>query len=209
MTTATTNLAAAEAALLAARDQAARERRASAGEEAGRIRARLTVLKPAYEKLNVTVRVATNRRLDLHYRILNARAQVADWSTPPADLFASAKELGDRRRQAELWRKRLEELTASYSTAADEEGNARRAALAMAAEYGTLQYQFNNYVTIAEGGEPGFPFVGSGLSEGENFLSVPGSLEDYPAVTVPTPGMRRILADGTEPRDERGVWERL
>lgn len=209
LSTATANVAEAEAIWLAAQQQADKERRKAARDEAERIRARLVVLKPACEKMNVTTIVATNRRLDLNYKIVNARAQVADWSAPPADLFVSARELADRKRQSDLWSTRLNELTVSFSEAAQQEGNARRAAMAMAAEYRTLQYQFNNYVTIAEGGEPGFPLIKSSLSSAENFLNVPGSLEDYPAVAVPAPGMRRILADGTEPPDTRSAWERL
>jgi hypothetical protein len=194
LSVATANVAEAEAMLLAAQRQADKQRRESAFNEAQKIRTRVTVLKPVLEELIVAVKVATNGRLDLHYKIVNARAQVADWSTPPADLFVSARELADRKRQADLWSARLNELTVSFSEATQQEGNARRAALAMAAEYRTLQYQFNNYVTIAEGGEPGFPIVKGGLNTAENFLNVPGSLEDYPAVTVPAPGMKRIQA---------------
>jgi hypothetical protein len=192
LTAVTANVAEAEANLLAAQRQADKQRRESAFNEAQKIRTRVTVLKPVLEELIVTVQVATNRRLDLHYKIVNARAQVADWSAPPADIFAGARELADRKRQADLWSTRLNELAVSFSEATQQEGNARRAALAMAAEYRTLQYQFNNYVTIAEGGEPGFPFVKGGLDMAENFLSIPGSLEDYPAVVVPAPGARRI-----------------
>lgn len=207
--TATQNVSMAEAGLLAAQREADGVRRKAARDEAAKIRTRLIVLKPALEEMIVTVKVATNRRLELHYKIVSARAQAADWSTPPDDLFASPRECADRKRQAELWSKRLGELTVGYSEAAEQEGNSRREALAMTAEYRTLICSYNNYVTIAEGGEPGFPLVKSGLRAAENFLIVPGSLEDYPAVTVPAPGMRRILADGTEPPDLRGVWERL
>lgn len=206
----TANVAEAEAQLLAAQQQADKARRKAAAQEAARIRARIIILRPVLEELAVTVRVWTNRRLDFHYKVLDARAQVADWTKPPSDLFASDKEKADRKRQAALWLKRLEELAASYSDAAEHEGEARHQAMALDAEFKTLSYQFGNHLTIAEGGEPGFPSVNGGIGPvDENFLSIPGSLPDYPAVVVKPAGARRILEDGSEPKDTRSVWERL
>jgi hypothetical protein len=211
--TATQTLAEAEANLLAARNAADRARRDEAAQEVLRLRARIAVLKPALEELNVNVKIATNKRLDLHYKIADARAQIASWSAPLDPLaFPSEAKLADRQQQAELWRGRLDRAVKLYAKVSDYEGRSRRGALDMASEYRTLLYTYNNYLTIAEGGEPGYPAAKSGLSNvKDNFLTVPGSLdhEGFPAVVVPAPGARRILADGTDPKDERGVWERL
>jgi hypothetical protein len=209
LATATQNVAFAEAGLLSARREADDLRRKASHDEAEKIRARLTLLKPALEELIVTVKVTTNQRLDFHYKIVNARAQVADWSAAPEDLFTSQRELTDRKRQAGLWTKRLNELTLIYADAAQREGDSRRQALEMAAEYRALLCSYNNYVSIAEGGEPGFPLFKGGLSAADNFLITPGSLEDYPAVTVSAPGPKRILDDGSDAKDTRSTWERL
>jgi hypothetical protein len=213
LTVAAVNVAEAEAHLLVARMQADQARRDEAMKEVLRLRARLTVLKPALEELNTNLRVATNKRLELHYRIVDARAQIANWSAEPDPLaFPSQATRADQRQQVELWQKRERDCVALAAKVADYEGRSRRRALALAGEYRTLLYTYNNYITIAEGGEPGAPAASGGLSTVQNnFLTVPGDLghEGFPAVTVPAPGRRRILADGTEPSDERSVWERL
>jgi chromosome segregation ATPase len=209
--TATQNLAVAEVNLLAARNAADQERRDAAMKEVLRLKARLMDLKPKLEEAGVNTQVATNRRLQLHYGIVDANAQLAQWSAPlDIETFLTKQELEKRSAQVKRWQTRHDELVAEYRKVADYEGRMRREAMELDAEYKVLSYQFRNVVTIAEGGEPGFPNLKGGLTPVDaDFLTIPGSPVDYPAVTVKAPGLRELLSNGSEPPDTRTSWAKL
>jgi hypothetical protein len=208
----TENVMVAEAALLAARATADKERREAAMDEVLRLKARLMELKPKLEEAAYNTLTSTNMRLKLHFDIVDARAQISHWSAPlDVDTFLTKQELEKRAVQVKRWQARYDQHLAEYAKVSAYEGRTRREALEMDAEYRALGYQFRNYLAIADGGEPGNPNIEGGLSEVDaDFLTVPGSPEGYPAVTVRAPGMREIMADGTDaPSVKRGVWERL
>jgi hypothetical protein len=208
LTIATADLHQAEINLNAARAVAEQLRRDEATKEVIRVRARIVELKPQLLDLTTNVSIAINRRLDLFYKIRNARQQIASWSEPlDAFAFPSAGTLADHAQQAQLWTERERSLYAEYAKVDKWLGPAHRRARAMKVEFETLGFQYANYLRVAEEGGPQ-----SGLAHADTgFLSVPGSLDHvgFPAVTVPAPGMRRILSDGSDPKDTRGVWARL
>lgn len=205
MTTATQNLATAEANLIAARAAADKERRDAAMAEVLRLRERIAVLKPVAEEASANSRVATSRRLELHFAVSDARAQIASWSSEPDALsFPSEAQLLDRKAQVERWKNRHAELLEEFAKAKENEGKLYWAAADAAQELALACWQHANYLRIVEG-EPQ-----SGLSIGDaGFLRIPGSLPDYPGVTVKPAGPRRILADGSEPQREPSIWEKL
>jgi hypothetical protein len=212
LTTATQKVATAESNLIAARALANKERRDAAMREVLRIKARLTELKPKLEELAVNTKVATNRRLELHYKIVDARTQIAQWSAPlDIETFTTTRELERRAAQAKRWQARYDQHVAEFAKVAEYEGRVRREAMEMDAEYRALGYSFRNFLAIAEGGEPGAPAVNGGLAYvAADFLTIPGSLAEYPAVMVKPSGMREITSDGQDaPAAERTLWERL
>ncbi|MGB8986091.1 MAG: hypothetical protein WCC37_05765 [Candidatus Sulfotelmatobacter sp.] len=205
LTAVTVNLAEAERNLLAAQKQADREWREEARKEAEWRGKRIAELKPQLEQLAADYQIAQNQRLAAHYKVVDARAQIRYWSAEPDPMdFPSEQTLADRKQQVRLWQKREVEAIAAHGEAAKLEGVGLRAALAMKAELEALRYQYANYLRIVEGDpQSGLTIVNA------DFLRVPGSLPEHPAVVVPASGPRRILSNGEEPKDERSAWERL
>jgi hypothetical protein len=163
------NVAQAEEALVTARAEAARQKRAEAVAEVKRLSAQGSAMRLELEQIIPTVMQAERDRLALHGQLHNAMRQISHYSAPLDPLkFPSKKDHAEHAHQLALWQARQKELLVQHADAVRRESGRLRG-IELQSELVRLSHSIANWTAIAEGRMPG-EIVGGVYTVGEDFL---------------------------------------
>lgn len=166
MSTAVTQL---EQQLEAARKVEAEQRCENAKHEVQRLRHEGAALLAELRPLAAQVHEAQNERLKLHGLLVQARNQIAAYSTPLSPLeFPSDEAITAHAAQLEAWKQKQKELLAKHGKIRECEWSARIRGMPLQSQINRLEFMIKNLTAIAEGRRPGE--TTGGLFTTEDFL---------------------------------------